>query len=109
MRLSFTESALSDLDEIAEYIAQEHPERAVAFVKELVAVCQRLTLAPMGYVAIGNASGRAIRMRSHKRYLIFYTVTDETVEIVHVLHGSRDYAKILFPGEPDQQADRLDD
>ena len=109
MRLSFTESALSDLDEIAEYIAQDHPNSAASFVKELLAVCERLTLAPMGYIAIGNANGRVIRMRPHKRYLIFYTVTDETVEVVHVLHGSRDYARILFPGEPDQQIDRTKD
>ena len=109
MRLSFTKSALSDLDEIAAYIARDHPHRAVAFVTELLSVCERLTLAPMGYAVVGNANGREIRMRTHKRYLIFYTVTAETVEIVHVLHGSRDYAKILFPGEIYKKTDRTKD
>jgi plasmid stabilization system protein ParE len=30
-------------------------------------------------------------------YLIFYRVSDEGVEILHVLHGARDYEAILFP------------
>jgi plasmid stabilization system protein ParE len=27
-------------------------------------------------------------------YLIFYRITGDTVEIIHVVHGSRDYSKL---------------
>jgi toxin ParE1/3/4 len=31
--------------------------------------------------------------------LIFYRVLNDTVEVLHVLHGARDYEAILFPNE----------
>jgi len=39
----------------------------------------------------------AVRRRPHGNYLIFYRVGAEQVEILHVLHGARDYEPILFP------------
>jgi plasmid stabilization system protein ParE len=30
-------------------------------------------------------------------YLIFYRVGTETIEVVHILHGARDYDPLLFP------------
>ena len=40
-----------------------------------------------------------IRRRIYGRYLIFYRVEEDTVQIVHVLHGAMDYEAILFPEE----------
>lgn len=40
-----------------------------------------------------------LRRRVYGNYLIFYDLRPEAVEILHVLHGARDYAAIVFPGE----------
>jgi toxin ParE1/3/4 len=44
---------------------------------------------------ISEISG--IRRAVYGQYLIFYRITTDAVEIVHVLHGARDFASILFP------------
>jgi hypothetical protein len=33
----------------------------------------------------------------HGHYLIFYRITTDAVEIIHVLHGARDFESVLFP------------
>lgn len=38
-----------------------------------------------------------LRRRVHGNYLIFYRVSGESVEILHVLHGAMDYERVLFP------------
>ena len=40
------------------------------------------------------ASG--VRRRVHGNYLIVYRVQDRRV-VLHILHGARDYAAVLFP------------
>ncbi|MFD2183895.1 type II toxin-antitoxin system RelE/ParE family toxin [Rhodoplanes azumiensis] len=42
---------------------------------------------------------RGIRRRTHGNYLIFYRIEDDEVQVLHVLHGARDYTSILFPDE----------
>jgi plasmid stabilization system protein ParE len=38
-----------------------------------------------------------VRRRPVGDYLIFYRVAADRVEVVHVLHGARDYEALLFP------------
>jgi len=38
-----------------------------------------------------------IRRRVVGNYLIFYYVLKDCVEVIHILHGARDYEAILFP------------
>jgi plasmid stabilization system protein ParE len=38
-----------------------------------------------------------VRRVPYGDYLIFYRATADVVEILHVLHGARDYEPILFP------------
>jgi toxin ParE1/3/4 len=40
---------------------------------------------------------RGIRRRPFGNYLIFYRVGANAIEVVHVLHGARDYERLLFP------------
>ncbi len=49
MRLRFTLLAEQDLESIADYIATDHPRRAISFVQALRQHCQRILLNPPGY------------------------------------------------------------
>jgi plasmid stabilization system protein ParE len=42
-----------------------------------------------------RAGGHVFRKLVHRDYLIFYRVSTADVEIVHVLHGARDWAGLL--------------
>jgi toxin ParE1/3/4 len=38
-----------------------------------------------------------IRRRPFGSFLIFHRVGTEAIEVVHILHGARDYEPLLFP------------
>lgn len=98
MIVAFTEEAEADLERIGDHIAEDNPDRAVSFVGELVACCQRLADAPRGYPLVPRYRLNGVRRRPYGRYLIFYRVGAERIDILHVLHGAQDYETILFPG-----------
>ena len=89
MKVSFSPAASDDLMEIAIYIAQDSPKRALSFVDELEATCNRLGNAP----GIGTARpelGQDLRMWPHGNYLIFYRHQRQVVRIERIMHGSCD-------------------
>jgi addiction module RelE/StbE family toxin len=97
MKLVFTDEAKADLLQIGEWIAEDNPARALTFVDELETRCARLTTMPRAYPLVRGQENSGVRRVRHGNYLIFYRVTADVVEILHVLHGARDYEPIVFP------------
>jgi toxin ParE1/3/4 len=98
MKLVITDEAATDLREIGEWIAASNPRRALTFVDELKARCASLIDAPLAYALVPRHEASGVKRLPHGAYLIFYRVREDTVEIIHVLHGARDYETILFLG-----------
>lgn len=96
MKVLFTEAAESDLEAIGDWIAKDNPGRAMSFVRELRRSCVDIGPRPLGYPFVEHRRGEGIRRKVHGNYLIFYRVWLDAVEILRVLHGARDYARILF-------------
>jgi plasmid stabilization system protein ParE len=48
---------------------------------------------------IADPKSRGMRRVAHGNYLIFFRIVDARVEVVHVLHGARDYEHLLFPDD----------
>lgn len=76
-RLGLAPEAVADLNEIALYIAEDHPERALTFIAELEQKAAQAALRPSSFrerpeIAPGP---RAI---AHGRYLIFFFATSRT-------------------------------
>ena len=85
--------------EIAVYIAQDNPTRALTFVDELEARCAALGDAP----GIGTARpelGEGICMFPHGHYLIFYRWAHKAVRIERIMHGARDISDDYFEPPP---------
>ena len=101
MKVVFSRNAERDLEAIGDWIAQDNPTRPVSFVAELVKSCKSIGKAPRGFPLVDRSRDLRLRRRVHGDYLIFYDVGTTSVEILHVLHGARDYAQIIFPSEPD--------
>lgn len=89
MRLAFTPLAEQDLEAIGDYIAADNPVRALSFVRELRAQCQRILLTPSGY-CLRSELGEGIRSCAHGHYVIFFEADADSVFIVRILHGARD-------------------
>lgn len=94
--VSFSPLAEQDLEAIADYIALDNPVRALGFVRELRARCQRIALNPTGY-RVRAELGADIRSCAHGRYVIFFECVSDAgvVLIVRVLHGARDLPALL--------------
>lgn len=102
MNVVFAPSAKLDLRGIAAWIGRENPERAAGFVEDLIDRCHTLAEMPRRYPLVPRYEQHGIRRFPYRDYLIFYRLTEDAVQIVHVLHGARDYEKLLFPaGEGD--------
>ncbi|MGH7709297.1 MAG: type II toxin-antitoxin system RelE/ParE family toxin [Vulcanimicrobiaceae bacterium] len=97
MRVVITDSAKLDLFKIGEDIRRESPTRADPFVQALVNHCDQLAEMPRRYALVPRYEDLGIRRCVHGSYLIFYRVLEELVEVVHILHGARDYESLLFP------------
>ncbi len=96
MILEFSTEAESDLEQIADYIAQDNPRRALSFIRELRSKCADLVESPNSFALVPRYERHGIRRCVHGNYLIFYRVETAKVVIVHILHGATDYGAILF-------------
>ena len=86
--------ARSDLSEIWDYIAADNDTRADAFVDLIDQKFQALA----GHPNLGRSRDEleeGLRSFPVGKYVIFYRVIPEVVEIVRVLHGSRDLNAIF--------------
>lgn len=99
MIVLITNEAREDLDRIAGYIAQDNPVRAVSFVQELLEGCRSLSAMPHAFPLVPRHAASGIRRRPHGRYVLFYRVAAERIDVLHILNGARDYEDILFPGD----------
>jgi plasmid stabilization system protein ParE len=96
MKVRFTAEADTDLRNIGDYIAADTPERAITFVAELREHSRQIGAMPHAFPAIGERGGFTYRRHRHGRYLICYRVRDGEVEVVRVLHGARDYERLIL-------------
>ena len=97
MIVVLTAEAESDLQTIAEYVAHDSVTAALSLVHDLREKCLALADAPRGYPLVPRYEHHGIRRRPFGSYLIFYRVGNEAIEVVHILHGARDYEPLLFP------------
>ena len=85
-KLRWTRRALTRLDEIAAFIAQDNPVRAASFVREL-----RDKLEVLREQQIGRP-GRVYGTRElvlHKHYIAVYRVQGDEVQVLTVLHTAQ--------------------
>lgn len=97
MKVILSAAAEADLEAIGDWIAQHSPARAAAFVRELRQQCAALADGPERFVLVPRFEHVGVRRRVYGNYLIFYCIGGDRVEILHVLHGARDYDPVLFP------------
>jgi toxin ParE1/3/4 len=94
-------AALRDLDENADYLqSQSGPERAIRFLRAAEATFQRLATLPNMGTAFDPGDPRFAGVRycpvsRFKSYVVFYRPLPDGIEVLRVLHGSRDLEGIL--------------
>jgi toxin ParE1/3/4 len=95
VKVEFSKEADQDLESIGDWIAQENPDRAYRFVRELRVDCLTLSDFPERYAIYKKSDIGNIRRKPHGNYLIFYVVEQNMVSISRVLHGAQDYSDLF--------------
>lgn len=94
MRVELTTDALADLKEIGRWIARDNAHGARSFVRELTEASLSLGRLPRRFPLVFPSGEPPVRKRSHRGYLIFYRLESGAVQIVRIVHGSRDWAEL---------------
>jgi addiction module RelE/StbE family toxin len=99
MKVVWTEPALADLEAIWEHIAADVPEHARRMVGRLLDAVEPLEDLPRMGRHIPEAEEPNLRELIVESYRIMYRVRPERVDILAVVHGSRDLGSGLPPWE----------
>ena len=99
-RVYFLPNAITDLENIYEYIAQQSgfPERAWAYMEKLKLKCQELETFPIrGQQRNDLMDGLRVYPLDRKAVAAFLVDEDEqTVCIVNIFYGGRDYEVLML-------------
>jgi toxin ParE1/3/4 len=91
MRIRWTEGANNNLDHVEDYIAQDNPPAAVATVNKIIETAQMLA----DYPTVGKRGrerGTRELVVAGLPYIVIYTVQNEELVILRVLHTSMKYS-----------------
>lgn len=99
-KVKLAPEALSDLDEIWEYISYvlKDPPAADRIVNGILDKTDMLSEQPMMGTPLyfKNDLNSGYRYVIYKNYMAFYRLSSDTVCVDRVIHGKRDYMSLLF-------------
>ncbi len=88
-RIIWTEPALHDLDEIADYISLDKPVAATRFVQQVFERIEQLATHPKSGSVPAELKGTQYRQLVIPPVRIFYRAQNEAVYIVYIMRGER--------------------
>jgi toxin ParE1/3/4 len=94
MRLEFSRFIESDLGAIADFIAEDSPERAVQFVRQIWHTILKVGEQPLLH-QIRHEIGAEARLAIVGRYVVLFRVVADVVRIERVVYGGRDLPHLL--------------
>ena len=89
MRVELSPYVESDLQEIADWIAEDNPRRAVSFIQEIREAFHRIAGGPQHY-QLRLDIGDDARVAVVGNYVILFWADDNIVRIERVVFGGRD-------------------
>lgn len=84
MMIKFTDTALSDLQQIKDYISLDSPQNAREFIKMLLDKIDQLTEQPFRCKASQYHTDSTYRQMTFKGYSVIYRVTEDLIFIMTV-------------------------
>jgi len=92
MRVEWTAPALDTLEGIRDYIAKDSPYYARRFIERILDATGKLKDHPKIGRPVPEADRDEVRELIYQGYRIIYRTQPERVQVLTVLHGSRDLA-----------------
>jgi len=92
-KVSWTDEALTDVEEIAEYISRDSFYYAGAVVTNILNATRNLESYPFSGSIVPEENNYNLREQLVYRYRVIYEIRDKNIYILAVVHGSR----LLYP------------
>lgn len=89
VKIKWTNHALEELDDIANYISKDSPKYAQILVKQIYEMVSHLKQYPKLGRKVPEYGDPELREVLYKTYRIIYLIKKEHLEIISILHGSR--------------------
>lgn len=99
MRLELSRFVESDLEAIADFIAEDNPPRAVDFIRQIRSAIFKIADHPLLY-QLRPEIGEGARLAVVGRCLVLFRVVAGTVRIQRVVYGGRDLPQLFDIPEP---------
>lgn len=90
----FAPSARQDVRDIVAHIRLDNPAAAKQWFSDLREKCRTLAGSPRAG-RVRNELRLNLHMFPFGNYLIFYKVTPNGIQVVHVIHGARDVPRVF--------------
>jgi len=94
MRVEWTEPTLEDMAAIRDYIAEDSMENAYRFIERLFDAAEQLSDFPERGRHVPETKRDDVRELLFRDYRIIYRIKTKQVDILTVLHGSRDLKRL---------------
>lgn len=96
-RIVYSPRAREQLTDLYTWIADEsgYPERAAGYVAAILDYCDGLLVFPYIGEARDDLRPGLRTIGFHRRVVIAFAVTEETVEVLGVYYGGRDYEALI--------------
>jgi toxin ParE1/3/4 len=89
MKVVYTDEALRDLDDVLTFLALNYPTISRLFLSRLNAIERRISRWPKSAQEVEQRPGVRVVPFIQYPYKIFYRITEERVEILHLHHAAR--------------------
>lgn len=95
--INYLPIAVSDLEEIIEYIKIDNPDAALNMLNTIDEAISKLKdFSEIGVIPKDKRLKRlGYRIKVCKNYLVFYVIKENIIEIRRILHGKRNYEFLL--------------
>ncbi len=96
-KIQYLSPAVNDLDDIFNYIMRDNPSAAVSLLEKFDHSISQLAINPeIGVIPKDDRLKKlGYRMLIIGKYLVFYVVKANTVQIRRIIHGARQYSFLL--------------
>jgi addiction module RelE/StbE family toxin len=93
VKIEWTEPALSDLENIRDYIRGDSEYYAARFVERIIEAIENLERFPEMGRSVPEVEGENARELLFRNYRIVYRVEPERILVLTVIHASRDLSQ----------------
>ncbi|MCL6573436.1 MAG: type II toxin-antitoxin system RelE/ParE family toxin [Bacillus sp. (in: Bacteria)] len=92
--LRWAESAVKDLEDICNYIANDSEEYARNFARRIIDTIETITTFPNSGRIVPEFNNDRIREKILLNYRIIYRINGSRMEIIRIIHHARDFNQI---------------